>query len=350
MSKKISPYSKETKRAIIWFFSKWEKSQAFKHDAMVSVYGDDAPSLATISRWTRQFQDGSDEITDTQRPGRPQEEETERVVREELEANPSSSAGGIAQRHAIAKSTVYHILTKCLHLKYFHTKWIPHDLSPEQRVRRMNIAQDLLRRLHEMSPYMLAYLLTSDGSWFTLKIPNCAGWARTREELGTIPKLKITKDKILIVVFWSFKCFFHVVAVPDGKTYTSEFVTETLFPGLKAAVSVKHPQIGLSRMMLHWDNARPHTAGTTQTAANSLGIELLPHPPYSPDVSPSDFFLFGYLKGRMKGTTFSSSEQVVSKVAEFCEEISQEMLSRVHEDWKVRLDWVIKHNGDYYPK
>ncbi|KOC66148.1 Histone-lysine N-methyltransferase SETMAR, partial [Habropoda laboriosa] len=40
------------------------------------------------------------------------------------------------------------------------------------------------------------------------------------------------------------------------------------------------------------DNARPHVASTTVQKLHQLGIEVLPHPPYSPDISPTDFHFF----------------------------------------------------------
>ena len=37
--------------------------------------------------------------------------------------------------------------------------------------------------------------------------------------------------------------------------------------------------------------------------------ELLPHPPYSPDLAPSDFFLFPKLKEQLKGIHFNSPNE-----------------------------------------
>jgi hypothetical protein len=42
-----------------------------------------------------------------------------------------------------------------------------------------------------------------------------------------------------------------------------------------------------------------------------LNIEILPHPPYSPDLAPSDFFLFPNLKKQLKGIHFDSDEEVI---------------------------------------
>jgi hypothetical protein len=41
-----------------------------------------------------------------------------------------------------------------------------------------------------------------------------------------------------------------------------------------------------------------------------------PHPHYSPDLAPSDFFLFGYVKERLKGMVFLSYEELLDGIRE----------------------------------
>jgi hypothetical protein len=48
-------------------------------------------------------------------------------------------------------------------------------------------------------------------------------------------------------------------------------------------------------VMLH-DNAHPHTAATIQDLVTTFGWEQFDHPPYSPDLLPSDFHVFLHLK------------------------------------------------------
>jgi transposase len=52
---------------------------------------------------------------------------------------------------------------------------------------------------------------------------------------------------------------------------------------------------------------------------HELGSELLPHPPYSPDLAPSDFFLFADLKRMLAGKKFSTNEEVSAENEAFFE-------------------------------
>ena len=55
----------------------------------------------------------------------------------------------------------------------------------------------------------------------------------------------------------------------------------------------------------------------------------LSHPPYSPDIAPSDFFLFGYLKSLIKGRNFGSSDELIASLREIYAMISKDMLMNV---------------------
>jgi hypothetical protein len=78
-------------------------------------------------------------------------------------------------------------------------------------------------------------------------------------------------------------------------------------------------------------------------------LRLAPHPPYSPDLAPSDFFLFGYAKKCFKGMAFPSHEESLDAIGEVVTGIKSETLSAVFERWMERLESVSKNNRDYYP-
>ena len=53
------------------------------------------------------------------------------------------------------------------------------------------------------------------------------------------------------------------------------------------------------------------------TAATDSGFEILPQPPYSPDIAPSDFYMFPNLKSYLRGTQYGRNEGVIEAVDEF---------------------------------
>jgi transposase len=61
-------------------------------------------------------------------------------------------------------------------------------------------------------------------------------------------------------------------------------------------------------------NARPHTARATNDVLETLKFADLSHPPYSPDLVPSDFHFFPHLKKDLKGTHFTSDDEVKQTV------------------------------------
>ena len=55
----------------------------------------------------------------------------------------------------------------------------------------------------------------------------------------------------------------------------------------------------------------------SQVAATECGFEILPHPPYTPDMTPSDFYLFPKLKSHLPGTLYGRNEGVIEAVNEY---------------------------------
>jgi transposase len=55
------------------------------------------------------------------------------------------------------------------------------------------------------------------------------------------------------------------------------------------------------KLMLHLDNATPHRARATRECLKQFRIRPIRHPLYSSDLAPSDFYLFGELKGAFAG-------------------------------------------------
>jgi histone-lysine N-methyltransferase SETMAR len=89
-----------------------------------------------------------------------------------------------------------------------------------------------------------------------------------------------------------------------GENVNSALYCEVLLK-IRDAIQRKHPGQLARGVLLHHDNARLHTPRATQERTEELQWELLEHQPYSPDLAPSDFHLFGPLQNHLDGKRFA---------------------------------------------
>ena len=79
---------------------------------------------------------------------------------------------------------------------------------------------------------------------------------------------------------------------------------------------------------------------------SSLRMTRFNHPPYSPDLAPCDFFLFGYLKYQLEAKIFRTEEDLLKETGLILESKTQETLQRVFDEWITRLEACISNNGE----
>jgi hypothetical protein len=75
-------------------------------------------------------------------------------------------------------------------------------------------------------------------------------------------------------------------------------------------------------------------------------IFRLPHPPYSPDISPCDFWLLGLLKEIMKDREFHSHEEIDEAITVAWNDLTFETVQSIFYDWMRRLASVIEHERE----
>jgi transposase len=91
---------------------------------------------------------------------------------------------------------------------------------------------------------------------------------------------------------------------------------------------------------------RPHTSGAVSGILEKYGWQVLPYPPYSPDMSPPED-LFPKLKKPLCGKRFRSIEEVSNEVTQVNRRIKNEGVLTGIQDFPKRWTAVIRRNGDY---
>jgi histone-lysine N-methyltransferase SETMAR len=114
------------------------------------------------------------------------------------------------------------------------------------------------------------------------------------------------EKKVLLYVWWNYESIIYYELVPDGRTINVEVYSQRL-EKMYTILLEKYPALmNRNRLLLQQDNPRTYTAKKTLQKIEELeGIELLPHPAFSPDPEPSDYYLFRSMAQFLHGNIFS---------------------------------------------
>jgi len=137
--------------------------------------------------------------------------------------------------------------------------------------------------------------------------------------------------------------------MPRGNTVTSA-VYEDLKNDLLPAIKSKRHRCLSTGVLLQHANARPHTACSTVATIQDLSFESLSHPLYSPELTPSDFHVFGPHKEAMGSKSFRSDEEVQQAVHEWLRCQPKEFFSRGILALPKCWNTYVERNGDYIEK
>ncbi|UYV70892.1 GRM3 [Cordylochernes scorpioides] len=120
---------------------------------------------------------------------------------------------------------------------------------------------------------------------------------------------------------------------------------------LREAVRLKRPERWQNNdWILHVGNARPHTAHVVlQFLAKHSTIQI-PHPPYSPDLAPNDFFLYSKLKMNLKGRKFDNVDMIQAESKATLRNLSKSDFISCFDNWKKIWNGCIETGGAYFEK
>lgn len=176
---------------------------------------------------------------------------------------------------------------------------------------RMQAASSLLRRFENEGDAFLKSIVTTDEMWVHHFIPESQQSSREWRHTGS-PRLKKARrtrsaGKVMATFFWDWQGVIHVDFLTEAKTVSVAYYSQLLATEIKKKIRFKRKR-GEKWVAFLQDNARPHTAKTTMETIVKLKWDLLPHLPYSPDLVPSDFYLFGRLKSDLEGMRFADND------------------------------------------
>lgn len=326
-------------------------------ETLQRTFRDSAPSKATIYRWYSDFQRGRDTLEDEPRSGRPIETVTEEkvaAVKRILKEDNRVTYQSMQHDLGISAHSLNTILNEKLKVKKLSARWIPHMLTQEQKEARVSFCHLMLQKFDNGRSRLIENIVTGDETWLYQFEPErkcqSAQWVFPNERSPTKCRRERSVGKIMIACFFSSSGSVANITLESQKTVTASWYTDVCMPQVLDAWTKKRPRSGTRRLLWHHDNASAHTAAQTLEFLRENQVQLLPHPPYSPDLAPCDYFLFPKIKDKLRGTRFSTMEEARDAFEGEIRGLSEIEWKNCFRNWFERMQKCISCRGEYFEK
>lgn len=325
------------------------------HRKLTQVYGDKCMSVQMVRHWCREFSNGRKDVHDEERSGRPAVSESivEKIEREMLQNRRITIRELVDRIPGSSYGTVERILTEKLGYHKCCARWVPRMLTAEHKEKRLDCARQFLQKCKDDKEGLLDSIVTGDETWafhFTPETKEKSkqwrhSWSPVTKKFKQTP----SAGKIMATVFWDRKGVLLIEFMTPGTTINADAYCETLKKLRRAIQNRRRGRLTRGVTLLH-DNARPHTSRKTQELLEQFGWTVMPHPPYSPDLAPSDYHLFPKLKEHLSGKRFQNDEEVKQEVQRFLNGLAAEVYDMGIQKLERRLQKCVDRNGDYVEK
>ena len=312
----------------------------------------DHASYSTVTYWFRRFKTGDESLDDDDKSGRPTTSgcsDNVDAIRRLLDEDPRTSYISINSVLSIGNSTIQKIIHDDLKMSKIECRFVPHHLSTDQKLRRVSVCQEWLKIFGDESSTALSGLVTGDETILRQYEPldkrSSAVWCCEDE----VPTSQVTGKKwtkrAMVCTFFMRSGHLITIPVPPKQTVTANWYSTVALPQvLRAFDAIRKNRV---HFRLHHDNAPAHSARLTQDFLHESGVRVLSHPPYSPDLAPADFFLFGATKANLRGKEFGSLNEVLEAFNEAVASIPKETWRNCFKEWFRRMRLCIETHGEY---
>jgi histone-lysine N-methyltransferase SETMAR len=210
-----------------------------------------------------------------------------------------------------------------------HLHWAPHSLIEAQRQIRIDRSIELLRRLESAHANEWQSIMTLDESWFYLWTSHETVCIQAGQQPPEMVKHMMGDRKMTMSIVWNSQGFHLVDAFPKGQKFNANYYIDRILQPLLESRSTG----GGPGLIIHADNARPHIARKTFKFCRENRLEMALHQPYSPDLAPSDFFLFEHVKNVLEGAEFPSDETFLVAIQRALSDLTGDTLRVVFAKW-----------------
>lgn len=318
------------------------------------AFGDALISKTRAYEWYRAFKGGRKVVEDLERSGRPSTSRMDENIDEVgklLAIDRRMTLREMGEELGISHESVRTILRDVFGMRRVAARLVPKELNFLQKVHRKEVAEEMLQMVNS-DPTIMKRIITGDETWVyeydMLTSQQSSEWRTKNEPKPKKPRQSRSKIKVMLTVFFDYRGVVHWEFLPNGQTVNKEYYLAVM-RRLRENVRRKRPDLWKDNSwILHHDNAQCHTSHLVRNFLAKNSTTVLPQAPYSPDMSPPDFFLFSKLKRPLRGTRFHTIETIKQKSQEQLRAITSFEFERCFQDWIKRWHKCIASEGAYF--
>lgn len=333
-------------RAILWYLWKKNFTAGAATTEICTVLGESVLHRNTAIKWFKRFNEGATELDDLSRSGRPRADIDDALVAS-VKEQPHASTRVLSSQVGVSHVTVSKHL-KDLGCLYIKPRQDPHELTEAQAQRRLLICKQLLENPNDDRFWKT--IVTSDEKWIFYKNPDLTKqWLLPGTSAKSVAKQDPYGKKVMLCVWWNYEGVVHFELLHEGVTVNSTIYKEQL-TRVYDVLKEKYPHlVNRGNVRLQHDNAPAHRSKTTTKKIESMeGVQVLPHPAYSPDLAPSDYGLFRSMATFLRGRQFANYDDVKKGCQDFFDSQEKTWYRSKIRQLAERWAKVVEHDGLYF--
>jgi histone-lysine N-methyltransferase SETMAR len=258
----------------------------------------------------------------------------------------------LAFAHGVSNGTMHSILRDDLGLVKKSARWVPKLLDEDQKLERVRTCTEFVAAVQRRSMAMLDCIVTMDETMVSYHTPETKKqskqWIKKGQPGPIKARVHASRTKQMLLAFFDSKGLIYTNIVPRGSMVNATYIVKALGTFMQH-LKKKRPAMVSQEWFFHWDNAPVHTAAVVKTWLAANNIQLLQHPPYSPDLAPADFFLFRRVKEELAGVRLTP-ETIKTAWEGVVRGIAAEEFAVAFRRWFDRCNKCIRINGGYVEK
>jgi len=192
-------------------------------------------------------------------------------------------------------------------------RWVPRMLDQKMKDCRCELSSENLKLMQLDWNLFVKRIVTGDETWIYHDNPESKQqsmqWKHASSPSPRKFKVQASAGKIMCTIFWDAEGILLIDFMPQKVTMTGVYYAD-LRHKLRLAIKEKRRgKLTQVPLLLH-DNEPAHRSHVEQAAILESGFEEMHHPPYSPDLTPSDYHLFLTLKQHLRGQRYSTDDEL----------------------------------------